>query len=250
MILGATNRPELIDPALLRPGRLEKLVFVPPPDAAARADILRASGRDVPLAADVDLDALVRFCEHPVKAFLRQRLGFTVPDADEELAEALTIAPDGLQKWDIGERMLASALAGVPPETFAAAEVRRGTLPPFALGSAVLGGTLLVGLHLLAEYGAVQMLRFPTFTTAIYDQYGSAFNGPAGNMIAAIEASKVPCLAFQVLRNGALIAPTMPASGKCFQKPARRLSVLLLSSPPMPSASRRTCHSVKTWPRV
>ncbi|MFL0577826.1 AAA family ATPase [Dietzia sp. 179-F 9C3 NHS] len=58
VILGATNRPELIDPALLRPGRLEKLVFVPPPDAEARADILRASGRNVPLADDVDLDAL------------------------------------------------------------------------------------------------------------------------------------------------------------------------------------------------
>ena len=58
VILGATNRPELIDPALLRPGRLEKLVFVPPPDAGARADILRASGRNVPLADDVDLDAL------------------------------------------------------------------------------------------------------------------------------------------------------------------------------------------------
>lgn len=58
VILGATNRPELIDPALLRPGRLEKLVFVPPPDAEARADILRAAGRDVPLAEDVDLAAL------------------------------------------------------------------------------------------------------------------------------------------------------------------------------------------------
>ncbi|GAA1077626.1 exodeoxyribonuclease V subunit gamma [Tsukamurella spumae] len=95
-----------------------------------------------PLAAsaveDVDLDALVRFCEHPVKAFLRQRLHFTVPDQDDELAEALTIAPDGLQQWEIGERMLASALAGTPPERFAAAEMRRGTLPPFALGSAVL----------------------------------------------------------------------------------------------------------------
>ncbi|AYF77253.1 AAA family ATPase [Nocardia yunnanensis] len=41
VVIGATNRPELIDPAVLRPGRLEKLVFVPPPDAAARADILR-----------------------------------------------------------------------------------------------------------------------------------------------------------------------------------------------------------------
>lgn len=58
VILGATNRPELIDPALLRPGRLERLVFVPPPDAAARADILRAAGRNVPLAADVDLAEL------------------------------------------------------------------------------------------------------------------------------------------------------------------------------------------------
>ena len=58
VILGATNRPELIDPALLRPGRLERLVFVPPPDAEARADILRAAGRNVPLAEDVDLATL------------------------------------------------------------------------------------------------------------------------------------------------------------------------------------------------
>jgi transitional endoplasmic reticulum ATPase len=58
VVLGATNRPELIDPALLRPGRLERLVFVEPPDAAARRDILRTAGRSIPLAADVDVDAL------------------------------------------------------------------------------------------------------------------------------------------------------------------------------------------------
>lgn len=58
VVLGATNRPELIDPALLRPGRLERLVFVPPPDGAARLEILRTAGRAVPLAADVDLAAL------------------------------------------------------------------------------------------------------------------------------------------------------------------------------------------------
>ncbi len=58
VVLGATNRPELIDPALLRPGRLERLVFVPPPDAAARREILRTAGRAVPLSDDVDLDAL------------------------------------------------------------------------------------------------------------------------------------------------------------------------------------------------
>lgn len=57
-VIGATNRPDLVDPALLRPGRLERLVHVPPPDAAARAAILRAAAKAVPLAPDVDLDAL------------------------------------------------------------------------------------------------------------------------------------------------------------------------------------------------
>lgn len=58
VVVGATNRPELIDPALLRPGRLEKLVFVPPPDADARAEILRVSAKKVPLADDVSLPEL------------------------------------------------------------------------------------------------------------------------------------------------------------------------------------------------
>jgi transitional endoplasmic reticulum ATPase len=58
VVLGATNRPELIDPALLRPGRLERLVYVPPPDADARTEILKAAARNTPLAPDVDLAEL------------------------------------------------------------------------------------------------------------------------------------------------------------------------------------------------
>jgi transitional endoplasmic reticulum ATPase len=57
VVIGATNRPDLIDPGLLRPGRLEKLVFVEPPDAEARLDILRTAGKSVPLRG-VDLAAL------------------------------------------------------------------------------------------------------------------------------------------------------------------------------------------------
>jgi transitional endoplasmic reticulum ATPase len=57
VVVGATNRPDLIDPGLLRPGRLEKLVFVEPPDAPARLEILRTAGKSVPLR-DVDLAAL------------------------------------------------------------------------------------------------------------------------------------------------------------------------------------------------
>ena len=49
VVIGATNRPDLVDPALLRPGRLERLVFVPPPDAEARAAVLRAAGKGVPV---------------------------------------------------------------------------------------------------------------------------------------------------------------------------------------------------------
>jgi transitional endoplasmic reticulum ATPase len=58
VVIGATNRPDLIDSALLRPGRLERLVYVPPPDASARAEILRAAAKSVPLDKDVDLAAL------------------------------------------------------------------------------------------------------------------------------------------------------------------------------------------------
>ncbi|MGN9766796.1 AAA family ATPase [Micromonospora sp. SD12] len=58
VVVGATNRPDLVDPALLRPGRLERLVYVPPPDGPARAEILRASARNVPLAPEVDLAEL------------------------------------------------------------------------------------------------------------------------------------------------------------------------------------------------
>jgi transitional endoplasmic reticulum ATPase len=57
VVVGATNRPDLIDPGLLRPGRLEKLVFVEPPDAQARLDILRTAGKSVPLRG-VDLATL------------------------------------------------------------------------------------------------------------------------------------------------------------------------------------------------
>ena len=55
VVIGATNRPGLIDPALLRPGRFDEIVYVPPPDERARLDILRLQSARVPLADDVDL---------------------------------------------------------------------------------------------------------------------------------------------------------------------------------------------------
>ena len=51
---------------------------------------------------------------------------------------------------------------------------------------AICGGALLVGLHLLAEYGLYVLIRFDTFTTAIVDQFQSVYNGPAANMLGGV----------------------------------------------------------------
>jgi cell division protease FtsH len=55
IVLGATNRPDVLDPALLRPGRFDRRVAVQPPDSAGREQILRVHSRSVPLDDDVDL---------------------------------------------------------------------------------------------------------------------------------------------------------------------------------------------------
>lgn len=81
VVIGATNRPDLVDPALLRPGRLERLVYVPPPDASARQAILTSAARRVPLASDVDLAALAADLD-----------GFSSADCAAVIREAALVA--------------------------------------------------------------------------------------------------------------------------------------------------------------
>jgi transitional endoplasmic reticulum ATPase len=63
VVIGATNRPTLIDPAVLRPGRLDELVYVGTPDAAGREHILKIHTAKMPLAKDVDLKAIAKEAE-------------------------------------------------------------------------------------------------------------------------------------------------------------------------------------------
>jgi len=63
VVIGATNRPTLIDPALLRPGRFDELIYVPVPDQAGRKRILSIHTGKMPLADDVDLDVLAERTE-------------------------------------------------------------------------------------------------------------------------------------------------------------------------------------------
>lgn len=58
VFVAATNRPDLLDPALLRPGRVDRVLYVPPPDADARQQILHIHLRSVPLGGSVDVPAL------------------------------------------------------------------------------------------------------------------------------------------------------------------------------------------------
>ena len=68
VIIGATNRPDIIDPSLLRPGRFDELILVGPPDKEARKEIFKIHTRNMPLADDVDLDELAELTDGYVGA--------------------------------------------------------------------------------------------------------------------------------------------------------------------------------------
>ncbi len=60
VVIGATNRPDIIDPAVLRPGRFDRLIYVPPPDEKARLEIFKIYTREMPLAKNVNLEELAK----------------------------------------------------------------------------------------------------------------------------------------------------------------------------------------------
>ncbi|MFI6029760.1 AAA family ATPase [Amycolatopsis magusensis] len=105
VVLGATNRPELVDPALLRPGRLERMVYVPPPDAEARAAILRANSKNTPLADDVDLDRIASTLDR-----------YSAADCAALIREAaLTAMRESLDATEVTAAHLDKARAAVRP---------------------------------------------------------------------------------------------------------------------------------------
>ncbi|AWR97349.1 CDC48 family AAA ATPase [Acidianus sulfidivorans JP7] len=81
VIIAATNRPDILDPALLRPGRFEKLIYVPPPDKQARYEILKVHTKKVVLGEDVNLEDLAERTE-----------GYTGADLAALVREAAMIA--------------------------------------------------------------------------------------------------------------------------------------------------------------
>ena len=95
-IIGATNRPDQIDPALLRPGRLDQLIYIPLPDEPSRLSILKAALRKSPVAQDVSLEFLAKnthgfsgadlteICQRAAKLAIRESIESDIRRAREK----------------------------------------------------------------------------------------------------------------------------------------------------------------------
>lgn len=102
--IGATNRPDILDPAIMRPGRLDQLVYIPLPDLKSREQIFKAALRKSPVASDVDLNALAKategfsgaditeICQRACKIAISQSIS-----KDLERQREAAINPDGME---------------------------------------------------------------------------------------------------------------------------------------------------------
>jgi exodeoxyribonuclease V gamma subunit len=103
----------------------------------------------------VEIDGLVRFVQHPVRAFLRTRLGITATNSADEASDELPIELSPLEQWAVGDRLLAARLNGADRERSVAAERARGIVPPEALADPVLQPVAATVDALLQEAGAL-----------------------------------------------------------------------------------------------
>jgi len=101
VVIAATNRPDILDPALLRPGRFDRLIYVPPPDKGARVEILKVHTRSVPLAEDVSLEEIAEKTEGytgaDLAALVREA---TLRAIREQMTDCMKKADESCKKFD------------------------------------------------------------------------------------------------------------------------------------------------------
>ncbi len=143
-----------VDPRVFEPGALGRpgpFGFDALDLAAARAaasprvppgPLVSAPLPDPPDDGVCDLESLVRVLEHAPRAFFTQRLGARLPSDSPQLEDHMPLELDALRRWAIGDRLLTASLEGADLATAAAAERRRGHLPPRELGGAALARIL------------------------------------------------------------------------------------------------------------
>ncbi|KAK1864444.1 hypothetical protein I4F81_006990 [Pyropia yezoensis] len=123
-VVAATNRPDMIDPAMLRPGRLDKLLYVPLPDAASRAAVLATLTRQTPLGDDVDVVAIA--ADARAERFSGADLGALVREAALGSVHRLKTSPSS------------SASAGREARTPSSRATAAPTSPPCTAATAAL----------------------------------------------------------------------------------------------------------------
>ena len=169
--------------------RAEPAPFLPVPLATVRGEA-------------VELDNLVRFVQHPVKAFLRQRLGVSLSDDTDDASDALPVELDALEQWAVGDRLLSGRLAGNDRDACVAAERARGTLPPGTLAEPVLGRVLPIVESLVAEAADITgsdvaprslevNVALPDGRVLLGTVAGVLDRGPAGLLLRSVSYSRL-----------------------------------------------------------
>jgi exodeoxyribonuclease V gamma subunit len=145
-----THHPlQPFDPRNFTPGRLvpgRPWGFDPQALAGARALSGERTARAPFLAAPlpprgdalVELTSLIRFVEHPTRALLRDRLGISVGEFYDEVADSMPVELDALEIWGVGQRLLEGVLTGAELKACMQAEIARGALPPGELARPTL----------------------------------------------------------------------------------------------------------------
>ncbi len=150
----------------------------------------------------IELEHLIKFVQHPVKAFLRQRLGVTLSDDNDDASQALPVELHPLEQWGVGDRLLTGRLAGGDLDACVAAERARGNLPPGMLAEPVLNSVLPVVERLVAEAAGVtgdaSAPRSVEVNVTLADGrvllgtvQGVIDRGPAGLLVRAVNYSKL-----------------------------------------------------------
>ena len=195
IVLAATNRPEILDPALLRPGRFDRRVTVNPPDKAGRQAILEVHTRGVPLDADVDLAALAAGTPGMVGAELKNLVNeaaITAARRDHERVQ-LGDFTDALEKIILGAERKIILL---PKE--------RERTAYHESGHAVLG-MLIPGADPVRKVSIVPRGRAlgVTFQAPESDRYGYSVDELRGRIIGALGGRAAEKIIYGEITTGA-----------------------------------------------
>ena len=195
VVLAATNRPDVLDPALLRPGRFDRQIMVHPPDHKGRVEIMKVHTRKVPLGKDVDLEQLAAATPGMTGADLANLVNEAALLAARRLEDAVSQRDftDALEKVQLG-----AARNVVIPE-----EQRRRTAYHEA-GHALLG-MLQPGADPVRKVSIIPRGRAlgVTLATPESDRYGYDANYLRGRIIGALGGMAAEQEVFDVVTTGA-----------------------------------------------